>query len=45
VGFHADTVEELREAFHEAVEDYLETCAKVGEEPQKAYSGQMMCPS
>ena len=42
VGFHADTVEGLREAFHEAVEDYLETCAKIGKEPQKAYSGQMM---
>jgi predicted HicB family RNase H-like nuclease len=42
VGFHADTVEGLREAFREAVEDYLETCAKIGKEPQKAYSGQMM---
>jgi predicted HicB family RNase H-like nuclease len=42
VGFHADTVEGLREAFHVAVEDYLETCAKIGKEPQKAYSGQMM---
>jgi predicted HicB family RNase H-like nuclease len=35
-------VEGLREAFHEAVEDYLETCAKLGKEPQRAYSGQMM---
>ena len=42
VGFHADTVEGLREAFHEAVEDYLETCAKIGKEPQKAFSGQVM---
>jgi predicted HicB family RNase H-like nuclease len=42
VGFHADTVEGLRAAFREAVEDYLETCAKTGKEPQKAYSGQMM---
>lgn len=42
VGFHAETVGGLREAFHEAVEDYLETCAKVGKEPQKAYSGQVM---
>ena len=32
VGFHADTVDGLREAFHEAVEDYVETCAKVGKE-------------
>ena len=42
VGFHADTVEGLRAAFHEAVEDYLETCARVGKEPQRAYSGQVM---
>jgi predicted HicB family RNase H-like nuclease len=42
VGFHADNVEDLRTAFHEAVDDYLETCAKVGKEPQKPYSGKMM---
>lgn len=42
VGFHANTVEGLREAFHEAVEDYIETCTKIGKEPQKAYSGQVM---
>ena len=42
VGFHADTVEGLRAAFVEAVEDYLETCAAVGRDPQRAFSGQMM---
>ena len=42
VSFHADTVEALRAAFHEAVEDYFEMCAKIGKEPQRAYSGQMM---
>ena len=42
VGFHADTVEALREAFREAVEDYIETCARIGKEPQKAFSGQVM---
>ena len=30
VSFHADTVERLRAAFREAVEDYVEMCAKVG---------------
>ena len=39
VGFHADSVEELRAAFQEAVDDYVETCAKIGKEPQRAYSG------
>jgi predicted HicB family RNase H-like nuclease len=42
VGFHADTVVDLRAAFHEAVDDYIETCAKTAKEPQKAYSGKMM---
>ena len=42
VGFHADTVDDLRAAFREAVEDYIETCAKIGKEPQKPYSGRMM---
>ena len=42
VGFHADTVAALREAFHDAVEDYVETCSKIGKRPQKAFSGQVM---
>lgn len=42
VSFHADTVAELIEAFHEAVEDYLETCAKIGKKPERAYSGKLM---
>lgn len=41
VGFHASNVEDLRAAFREAVEDYLETCAKLGKEPQRTYSGQL----
>ncbi|MCO6177525.1 type II toxin-antitoxin system HicB family antitoxin [Ciceribacter sp. RN22] len=35
VGFHADTVEGLKAAFHEAVDDYLETCRKLGRAPMK----------
>lgn len=42
VGFHADTVDELRAAFRDAVNDYIETCAKIGKQPQKPYSGRMM---
>lgn len=33
VGFHADTVKALRAAFEEAVDDYVETCAKIGKGP------------
>ena len=36
VGFHADTVDDLREAFHEAVEHYIETCTKVGKDNLRA---------
>lgn len=42
VGFHGDSVEEVRKAFHEAVDDYLATCAKVGREPNKPYSGRLI---
>lgn len=35
VGFHAETVAALREAFCEAVDDYLDTCARVGKAPQQ----------
>jgi predicted HicB family RNase H-like nuclease len=42
VSFHADTVAELRIAFREAVDDYIETCAKLGQTPQKPYSGNLM---
>lgn len=42
VSFHAESVEELKKAFHEAVDDYVETCTKIGKEPQKPYSGRVM---
>lgn len=42
VGFHAECVQELREAFREAVDDYLATCEKVGQAPQRPYSGKLM---
>lgn len=42
VGFHADTVADLRTAFEEAVDDYVETCLQLGKEPLKPTSGKMM---
>lgn len=42
VGFHGESVSELRSAFEEAVDDYLETCAQLGRAPQKPYSGKIM---
>lgn len=42
VGFHGESVSELRAAFQETVDDYIETCRKVGKEPERAYSGKLM---
>jgi predicted HicB family RNase H-like nuclease len=42
VGFHADTDDGLRAAVCKAVEDYLDTCALIGREPQQTLSGQVM---
>jgi predicted HicB family RNase H-like nuclease len=42
ISFHADNANDLIAAFHEAVDDYIETCAKVGKSPDKPYSGKLM---
>ena len=39
VSFEGNSTEELKEAFIEAVEDYLDICKRQGKEPQKAYKG------
>ena len=42
IGFHGTTVKELKTAFHESLDDYVETCRKIGKPPQKPYSGKVM---
>lgn len=42
VGFHGDSVTEMRAAFEEAVDDYLALCAETGKRPNKPYSGKIM---
>lgn len=37
--FEGTNVKGLKKAFHEAVDDYLETCKKMGREPQKPFKG------
>lgn len=39
VSFEGETVKELKQAFREAVDDYLETCKEIGKEPDKTYKG------
>jgi predicted HicB family RNase H-like nuclease len=39
ITFQGESVDELRRAFRESVDDYLAYCAARGEEPEKPYSG------
>lgn len=42
ITFEGRTVEEIRQAFHDSVDDYLEFCAARGEDPDKPYSGKFV---
>lgn len=42
VGFHGESVSDLRTAFEAAVNDYLDVCEKTGKLPLKPYSGKLM---
>jgi predicted HicB family RNase H-like nuclease len=39
ITFEGESVQEIRQAFQESVDDYLAFCAQRGEEPEKPYSG------
>lgn len=39
VNFEGESVKELTDSFHEAVDDYLAYCEDEGLEPDKSYSG------
>ena len=41
VNFEGDSVKELTEAFHQAVDDYLAYCEDEGIVPDKSYSGML----
>lgn len=42
ITFQGRTVDEVKTAFRESVDDYLEFCASRGEEPDKPYSGRFL---
>ncbi len=42
ISFHGDSVAEFSEAFHEAVDDYVSACKKLGQAPEKPASGHLM---
>ncbi len=39
ITFEGETVEALKKAFEEAVEDYIEICIQIGKDPHKSYKG------
>lgn len=39
VNFEGTSVQELKLAFEEAVEDYIDTCIQLGKQPLKSYNG------
>ncbi len=39
VTFEGQSVEELLNSFHDAVEDYIEICNSIGKSPNKSYKG------
>lgn len=39
ITFEGDTIPEVTAAFEESVDDYLDYCAQIGKQPEKAYSG------
>jgi len=42
ISFHGTSLKELRTAFKDAVDDYLDYCKETGKEPNKPYSGNVM---
>lgn len=37
--FDGDTVSELKQMFHESIDDYLEMCKETGKQPEREYRG------
>lgn len=42
VTFEGESVDQLRKAFQDSVDDYLEFCAERGADPEKPYSGKFV---
>ena len=42
ITFEGETVKELKQAFQDSVDDYLDFCADRGENPEKPYSGKFV---
>ncbi len=42
ITFEGTSIEELRQAFKDSVDDYFEFCKELGQEPEKPYSGKFL---
>ena len=42
ITFEGETVKEIKKAFQDSVDDYLDFCAKRGENPEKPFSGKFV---
>ena len=42
ITFQATSVEGLKEAFRDSVDDYLAWCAELGQEPERVYAGRFL---
>ena len=42
ITFQGTSVEDLKQAFRDSVDDYLDFCEERNEEPDKAFSGRLM---
>lgn len=40
--YEGKSVQELKENFEEAVDDYIEACSEIGKEPQKPFKGRIL---
>ncbi len=39
ISYEGESVDEIKHAFYDAVDDYIETCRQIGKEPEKSYRG------
>lgn len=42
ISFHGESIAAFEQAFHEAIDDYIEACAKLDQEPDKPASCKLM---
>ncbi|MGC1401474.1 MAG: type II toxin-antitoxin system HicB family antitoxin [Thermodesulfobacteriota bacterium] len=42
ITFQGKTVKEIKKAFRDSIEDYLEYCAKLGQQPEKPFTGKFL---